>query len=1163
MRSLVDGNLEGFRTEFESFLDRCPSFVGCVGIGRFLPVFFFSMFATAHDAGILRADEKVYFRFDNHGVNPRTGRNRNTGNLKVAVLTRNLDGQQVVRCYSISDVPNSDGLRFSTRERNALVREIRRQNPNLREEDLSFEQYKVCMHGKGKGQGEGISTVFEVIREEDHEGRSEFGEYSASEVNYIRREILHDHRVNIRHLRREIRRLDRHDRVAAGLRRARIRQGLDRIITFAQVAPGQQGIDNFIEMIAGNERQDVRDRMYEEILPYITRIYRRYADRLESDIRNRNQEFEGHGFLLGFLANFSHLHTIDIDLDLSTENLCVVFLVHRQEERENIPIVINVTRWRTPSGTALNHARGNAKRLHTSSFIPVHTESGYAVCVGLNFNLEHFSVETVGLQQDRLPFVQKLFERVRNRQDRQIQEETRNFLLHHLPREIPTDEGNRDRRFDYMTGFAFGSSAFDIHPVRLEEDDEAYVTKYIFRYNNQNLRRSVLTMVLHAQDSDVVILHIRASNDIQLEAIPLPQGSIAAVGVVTYTLNDRSGINSNAVRFNTPGDYLLGNGGNLLGGQLVEIPNAENVHGILEGVMNDDWQDGAQHGELFTAISRVLMPENMNGNAIIDVDSEDKFQSILHGVFYTCDNPDKVIAGYKVGQTYSSDIRMVGEIVERANTRVAEHRLDLLLLRQPTENDSDTHPIGYVLGFADNGRALAREQRNAKQQITRLMDKHRGYLPITSGNEVVLSYVIFNRGTQRAEDLISTQQLYVHRFDRRSRDSRPRGLVEPRSIIDENPPEGLLSDQTRENFRRFYEEKAPGQNSIFLLDIDDNLHVPFSYLQGTRIQAMEILRSRTREGDNAIPTAQGIRRQIRGILRNQRIEVNDLLTLEFATRNGHYDYWLQDNDILRAAPQYDLNNDNNQRFTVTSVGVVVRGHDGTGHDRIDNTLDEFIRGIQNDGAEQRRLTLIITLGNSHWVTLVIDHQNRSYVGYYADSLHRADLDRNNIPENIREALNNHNINVIHDVSIQQQGDDYNCGIWALENARAINQALVENRNVNGCLNVQVDLQARREEISEVLRSDNPEPEGLQRQVPDQSRNQVYELLRQYLQLGYHIGAGGSGGSVKAPSNLQSTHSGKQQEINIQAANDDQPDPSSELSEIQPISHRKLQRRHSV
>jgi hypothetical protein len=117
-----------------------------------------------------------------------------------------------------------------------------------------------------------------------------------------------------------------------------------------------------------------------------------------------------HGFLLGFLANFSHRYTIDIDLDLSPRNSHVAFLVRRQAERENIPIVINLATEITWPHIALNRAIGYAERLHNSSFIPIHTTSEHTVCVGLNFNLDPFSVDTVGLQQDRFPLVQRLFE---------------------------------------------------------------------------------------------------------------------------------------------------------------------------------------------------------------------------------------------------------------------------------------------------------------------------------------------------------------------------------------------------------------------------------------------------------------------------------------------------------------------------------------------------------------------------------------------------------------------------------------------------------------------------------------------------------------------------------------------------------------------------------
>ncbi|WP_425384996.1 hypothetical protein [Wolbachia endosymbiont (group A) of Sturmia bella] len=173
---------------------------------------------------------------------------------------------------------------------------------------------------------------------------------------------------------------------------------------------------------------------------------------------------------------------------------------------------------RAPSNIALNRARSHAERLHVFSFIPIHTESRNTVCVGLNFNLnlDPFSVDTVGLQQDRFPLVQRLFEYI---EDEEVGENIRDFLLQHLPGEIPRNADNYNRVFDCITGFTFGSSAFDRHPLELEEEDEAPITKYIFRHGDEGLR--CLTMVFHAEGSGIVILHIRAHDAQQQGAINL------------------------------------------------------------------------------------------------------------------------------------------------------------------------------------------------------------------------------------------------------------------------------------------------------------------------------------------------------------------------------------------------------------------------------------------------------------------------------------------------------------------------------------------------------------------------------------------------------------------------------------------------------------------
>ncbi|MDE5060870.1 cytoplasmic incompatibility factor CifB [Wolbachia endosymbiont of Drosophila nikananu] len=1115
----MDGDLDGFRQEFESFLDQCPSFLYHVGTGRFLPVFFFSMFATAHDAGILNTDEKVYFRFDNHGIDTG-GRNRNTGNLKVVILTRNRDGQQVVRCYSISDRPNSDGLRFSEREKDSLVQEIIQQNQGLREEDLSFEQYKVCMHGKGRSQGEAIATVFEVIREKDSQGRDRFAKYSASEISLLR----HIERNRLRGINapaprsvltvKEIGsiRLNQDQRVQLG-----------HLVNFVQAAPGQQGIFNFMEVLASNQRINVERGINEGILPYITRIYRNYLGSLQNDIQNRSQKFESYGFLLGFLANFSHRYTIGIDLDLSPRNSHVAFLVRHQEERGNVPIVINIATGATLSSTALDCARGHAKRLYVSSFIPIHTTSEHTVCFGLNFDLNRipFRVDTVGLQQDRFPLVQRLFECLENEE---IRENIRDFLLQHLPAEIPRNAENYNRIFDCITGFTFGSSAFAREYLELEEgEDRVRVRKYIFRYGDGDLRRHTLTMVFYAQGYNIVTLHIRAHDAQQQEAIDLQALNVNRNNVhiweVSCTLNDQFELDIDQPNdLGLYHDYQNNNANNFLAGDLIQVPNVENVHGISERVMNDGWKNVGQHRELFQEISGILMPLR----DAINVNSEGKFRSILHGTFYASDNPYKVLAMYKVGQTYSLKRGQEEEGERVILTRITEQTLDLLLLRQPTENDLDTHPIGYILRFAGNVEEVAQKENNAKDRIKELMNKQRGYLLITSGNEAVLFPLIFNAGAGRVEGLISIpegigREEYVHKLDRGGRDLRSGGLVGPESVIDENPPEGLLSDQTRENLINYIREN-PGRNQILPFDLGDNRCVSITTFEGSIQQLLEILRSRIMGGDNAIPTAQGIRRQIRDILGNQGIEVNDLLTLEFATRNGHYDYWLQQIDIAHAGRlQYQLRTEGNHTFEAANLAR----NDGNEH--IVRVLNQF-----RENEEQQRLTLIITLNNTHWVTLVIERQNGNYVGYYADSTATAvpggitDIIQNNLGNNIR----------INNVSVRQQTDGWNCGLWALENAKDINRVLNENpgEQVQNVVNIMRDFLERnhpnrdrnyfqniRVGISQLFRND-PGFQDVQLQAYIQNREQIDPLLRTYLELGYHR-VGGGCGPVEAPISL--------------------------------------------
>ncbi|WP_425385027.1 ankyrin repeat domain-containing protein [Wolbachia endosymbiont (group B) of Schoenobius gigantella] len=195
-------------------------------------------------------------------------------------------------------------------------------------------------------------------------------------------------------------------------------------------------------------------------------------------------------------------------------------------------------------------------------------------------------------------------------------------------------------------------------------------------------------------------------------------------------------------------------------------------------------------------------------------------------------------------------------------------------------------------------------------------------------------------------------------------------------------------------------------------------------------------------------------------LKNLGIQEENLRTLESATAEKDYHYWLQQHDIADIARiKYD--------YGIDTLFEIVGSPE-----HIVNQLQQFQNSVTTRG-ERRPLTLIVNLDNNHWVTLVVSHQNGQYNGYYVDSL------GNNVPDNIRQVLQQAQITV-NDVSVIQQRDGYNCGLWALENARDINTVLQGNRlsNIPDEIRNHLRIQRRennfirmREDISNILSID--------------------------------------------------------------------------------------------
>lgn len=164
---------------------------------------------------------------------------------------------------------------------------------------------------------------------------------------------------------------------------------------------------------------------------------------------------------------------------------------------------------------------------------------------------------------------------------------------------------------------------------------------------------------------------------------------------------------------------------------------------------------------------------------------------------------------------------------------------------------------------------------------------------------------------------------------------------------------------------------------------------------------------------------------------NSRIKrSNQISTLVEAVAEKDFTYWLSQEDIAHIA-RLEYNNylvevEAQTRFEI--IGSI---------SHLENEIRNFLSSTKE--FSPGRLTLIINLANLHWVTLVISYQNDKYVGYYVDSKD------NPLSSEYYELLLKHQIQpMCISPGFAQQSDDYNCGLWALENAANINRMLNEN-----------------------------------------------------------------------------------------------------------------------
>lgn len=196
-------------------------------------------------------------------------------------------------------------------------------------------------------------------------------------------------------------------------------------------------------------------------------------------------------------------------------------------------------------------------------------------------------------------------------------------------------------------------------------------------------------------------------------------------------------------------------------------------------------------------------------------------------------------------------------------------------------------------------------------------------------------------------------------------------------------------------------------------------------------------------------------------LRSKR--ANDPSLVE-ATTKKDYTYWLSQEDIADIARleygNYKGKSEDNTDFEVLDSFLY-----------LSTRIKSFQSKVKN--LPVARLTLILNLENLHWVTLVIFYKKNSYIGYYIDSKNKP------MPHDYNQLLFERQIQPMSlSPGFPQQSDDYNCGLWALENAADLNGMLNDNQPLYEviakfkCLRDREYFNTRRELLAEKIRIDS-------------------------------------------------------------------------------------------
>ncbi|WP_265028006.1 ankyrin repeat domain-containing protein [Wolbachia endosymbiont (group A) of Calamotropha paludella] len=730
-------------------------------------------------------------------------------------------------------------------------------------------------------------------------------------------------------------------------------------------------LENYIEKLVNPDAEidQVQDNL-KEILTYIKEVHTNLN--LQGNVYGiKAREADQHGFVAGIFDNFRYRDNTKLYLEqFAGGGYADIVLLVRGPNRavDSVPILIELkagTEGQVDPSDALEQAKGYIEGFRPNK-MRILTNADNAIAVGLNLdNAEPFKTEVKPIKQPPAPLMEEFIELVGEWDNQSISEEVfKRKVKDLLSSEYHTFPANKETKDHYYFSRDILGQSILINKIG---QDQGNVKKYIYSYNEYSLNWSQGTEYTLSKSPVTTLIFVQGNEGQEKTA---------------FIFHIRE---SNTREFYA--DKKI---------PVLDIPGIGRVGNVIEIKMSlKKYETGLSFEELFEI--EQISKYKPNG-------ADQQFT----GSFLKIPNSDELKGklDQAITSQHASDVEASLQAYKVLLTEVADM---IYPIKDLITNEARLQAVlnGLLSSYSD----LKLKETSAKQEDSAKIVIIPEFQVGAGGrvDMVIQGIGPSPHGTKEYTPIALEFKLIDKNLDEKGMKEEVDKLTQEQNVrYAKGAALKAITDSDKMLFMGVVVNvKAKDKNSLILTS---NKFVPALVVHSS----IDIAKRKHLEGIQEVTQR----------LKDMGIQEENLSTLESATAEKDYHYWLQQHDIADIARiEYGYGTDGaNTLFEVVGSPK-----------HIANQLQQFQNSVATRG-EKRPLTLIVNLDNNHWVTLVISHQNGQYNGHYVDSL------GNDIPGNIRQVLKRARITV-NDVSIAQQTDGHNCGLWALENAHSLNQMI--------------------------------------------------------------------------------------------------------------------------